>query len=150
MANYMTDFGNEQNSPRSSRVMRRDRIDRPNVMASKASDEAFLLTGCIKKCAVQGRATSDRIPHSLIFKRMQIKRIADNVHALFFKLTNWNKEPDEKKLHRRESSSNKKKKNFIQTQSVSASAFIRGLYIGFINLLMISYCDVLKKCSLLD
>ena len=93
--------------------------------------------------------TSDRIPHSLIFKRMQIKRIADNVHALFFKLTNWNKEPDEKKLHRRESSSNKKK-NFIQTQRISASAFIRGLYIGFINLLMISYCDVIKKCSLLD
>ena len=81
MANYMTDFGNEQNSPRSSRVMRRHRIDRPNVMASKASDEAFLLTGCIKKCAVQGRATSDRIPHSLIFKRMQIKRIADHVRA---------------------------------------------------------------------
>ena len=43
---------------------------------------------------------------------MQIKRIADNVHALFFKLTNWNKEPDEKKLHRRESSSNKKKTLF--------------------------------------
>ena len=41
-------------------------------------------------------------------------------------------------------------KNFIQTQRVSASAFIRGLYIGFINPLMISYCDVIKKCSLLD
>ena len=50
MANYMTDFGNEENSPRSSRVMRRHQIDRPNVMASEA------LTGCIKKCAVQGRA----------------------------------------------------------------------------------------------
>ena len=41
-------------------------------------------------------------------------------------------------------------KNFIQTQRVSASAFIRGLYIGFINQLMISYCDVIKKCSLVD
>ena len=41
-------------------------------------------------------------------------------------------------------------KNFIQTQRVSASAFIRGLYIGFIKPLMISYCDVIKKCSLLD
>ena len=50
MANYMTDFGNEENSPRSSRVMRRHQIDRPNVIASEA------LTGCIKKCAVQGRA----------------------------------------------------------------------------------------------
>ena len=28
--------------------------------------------------------TRDRIPHSLIFKRMQIKRIADNIRALFF------------------------------------------------------------------
>ena len=55
MANYMTDFGNEENSSRSSRVMRRHQIDRPNVMASEASDEAFLLTGCMKKCAVQGR-----------------------------------------------------------------------------------------------
>ena len=52
----MTDFGNEENSPRSSRVMRRHRIDRSNVMASEASGEAFLLTACIKKCAVQGRA----------------------------------------------------------------------------------------------
>ena len=56
MANYMTDFGNEENSSRSSRVMRRHQIDRPNVMASEASDEAFLLTGGIKKRAVQGRA----------------------------------------------------------------------------------------------
>ena len=29
---------------------------RPNAMASVASDEAFLLMECIKKCAVQGRA----------------------------------------------------------------------------------------------
>ena len=49
----MTDFGSEENSPRSSRVMRRHRIDRPNVMASEATGEAFLLTECIKKCAVQ-------------------------------------------------------------------------------------------------
>ena len=28
--------------------------------------------------------TSDRIPHSLIFKRMQIKRIVDNIRALLF------------------------------------------------------------------
>ena len=56
MANYMTDFGNEENSPRSSRVMRRHHIDRPNVMAFEATGEAFLLTECIKKCAVQGRA----------------------------------------------------------------------------------------------
>ena len=35
MANYMADFGNlEENSPRSSRVIRRHRIGRPNVMAS--------------------------------------------------------------------------------------------------------------------
>ena len=53
MANYMTDFGNEENSPRSSRVMRRHRIDRPDVMASEATGEAFLLTECIEKCAVQ-------------------------------------------------------------------------------------------------
>ena len=53
MANYMTEFGNEENGPRSSRVMRRHRIDRPNVMASEATGEAFLLTECIKKCAVQ-------------------------------------------------------------------------------------------------
>ena len=44
--------------------------------------------------------TSDRIPHSLIVKRMQTKRIADNVRALFFQLTNRNKEPDEKKIYR--------------------------------------------------
>ena len=31
--------------------------------------------------------TSDRIPYSLILKRMQIKRIADNIRALFF--FNW-------------------------------------------------------------
>ena len=36
--------------------MRRHQIDRPNVMASEATGEAFLLTECIKKCAVQGRA----------------------------------------------------------------------------------------------
>ena len=29
---------------------------RPNAMASVASDEAFLLMECIKKCAFQGRA----------------------------------------------------------------------------------------------
>ena len=28
--------------------------------------------------------TTDRIPHSSIFKRMQIKRIADNIRALYF------------------------------------------------------------------
>ena len=43
--------------------------------------------------------TSDRIPHFLIFKRMQIKRIADNIRQLFFQLTNWNKEPDEQKIY---------------------------------------------------
>ena len=31
MANYMTDFGNKENSPRSSRVMRRHQIDRPEM-----------------------------------------------------------------------------------------------------------------------
>ena len=57
MANYMADFGNEENSPRSSRVIRRHRIGRPNVTASVASGKAFLLMECIKKCrAVQGRA----------------------------------------------------------------------------------------------
>ena len=38
------------------RVIRRHRIGRPNAMASVASDEAFLLMECIKKCAVQERA----------------------------------------------------------------------------------------------
>ena len=57
MANYMADFGNEENSPQSSRVIRRHRICRPNVTASVASGKAFLLMECIKKCcAVQGRA----------------------------------------------------------------------------------------------
>ena len=54
MANYMTDFGNEENSPRSSRVIRRHRIDRQNVMVSEASGEAFSLTGCIKKIRCPG------------------------------------------------------------------------------------------------
>ena len=44
--------------------------------------------------------TNDRIPHSLIFKRMQIKRIADNIHAFSFLLTNLNKEPDEDRIYR--------------------------------------------------
>ena len=44
--------------------------------------------------------TTDRIPHSLIFKRMQIKRIADNIRAFSFLLTNWNKEPDEERIYR--------------------------------------------------
>ena len=38
------------------RVIRRHRIGRPNAMASVASDDAFLLMECIKKCAVQERA----------------------------------------------------------------------------------------------
>ena len=38
------------------RVIRRHRIGRPNAVASVASDEAFLLMECIKKCAVQERA----------------------------------------------------------------------------------------------
>ena len=38
------------------RVIRRYRIGRPNAMASVASEEAFLLMECIKKCAVQERA----------------------------------------------------------------------------------------------
>ena len=44
--------------------------------------------------------TTDRIPHSLIFKRMQIKRIADNIRAFSFLVTNWNKEPDEERIYR--------------------------------------------------
>ena len=44
--------------------------------------------------------TTDRIPHSLIFKRMQIKRIADNIRAFSFLLTNWSKEPDEEEIYR--------------------------------------------------
>ena len=44
--------------------------------------------------------TTDRILHSLIFKRMQIKRIADNIRAFSFLLTNWNKEPDEERIYR--------------------------------------------------
>ena len=38
------------------RVIRRHRGGKPNAMASAASDEAFLLMECIKKCDVQGRA----------------------------------------------------------------------------------------------
>ena len=38
------------------RAIWRHRIGRPNAMASVASDEAFLLMECIKKCAVLGRA----------------------------------------------------------------------------------------------
>ena len=38
------------------RVIRRHQIGRPNAMASVASDEAFLLMECVKKCPVQGRA----------------------------------------------------------------------------------------------
>ena len=44
--------------------------------------------------------TTDRIPHSLIFKRMQIKRIADNIRAFSFLLTNWNKKPYEERVYR--------------------------------------------------
>ena len=44
--------------------------------------------------------TTYRIPHSLIFKRMQIKRITDNIRALSFLLTNWNKAPDEERIYR--------------------------------------------------
>ena len=42
--------------------------------------------------------TTDRIPHSLIFKNMQNKRIADNIHAFSCLLANWNKEPDEERI----------------------------------------------------
>ena len=42
MANYMTDFGNEENSPRSSRVMRRHRIDSGALArAKRAWDRAL-------------------------------------------------------------------------------------------------------------
>ena len=44
--------------------------------------------------------TTDRIPHSLIFKRMQIKWIADNISAFSFLLTNWYKEPHEERIYR--------------------------------------------------
>ena len=60
MGNYIADFRNEENIPRREvadpRVIRRYRIGMPNAMASVASDEAFLLMECIKKCAVQERA----------------------------------------------------------------------------------------------
>ena len=59
MENYTADFGNEENGSREAadpRVIGRHRIGRPNAMASVASDAAFLLMECIKKCAVQGRA----------------------------------------------------------------------------------------------
>ena len=42
--------------------------------------------------------TTDRIPHSLIFKNMQNKRIADNIHAFSCLLANWNKEPGEERI----------------------------------------------------
>ena len=38
------------------RAIPRQRIGRPNAMASVASDEAFLLMECIKKFPVQERA----------------------------------------------------------------------------------------------
>ena len=44
--------------------------------------------------------TTDRIPHSLIFKRMQIKWIADNIRAFSFLLTNWYKEPHQERIYR--------------------------------------------------
>ena len=44
--------------------------------------------------------TTDRIPHSLIFKRMQTKWIADNIRAFSFLLTNWYKEPHEERIYR--------------------------------------------------
>ena len=44
--------------------------------------------------------TTDRILHSLIFKRMQIKWIVDNIRAFSFVLTNWNKEPDKERIYR--------------------------------------------------
>ena len=44
--------------------------------------------------------TTDRIPHSLIFKRLQIKWIVDNIRAFSFVLTNWNKEPDKDRIYR--------------------------------------------------
>ena len=44
--------------------------------------------------------TTDRIPHSLTFKRMQIKWIVDNIRAFSFVLTNWNKEPDKDRIYR--------------------------------------------------
>ena len=44
--------------------------------------------------------TTDRIPHFLIFKRMQIKWIVDNIRAFSFVLTNWNKEPDKERIYR--------------------------------------------------
>ena len=44
--------------------------------------------------------TNDRIPHSLIFQRMQIKWIADNIRAFSFLLTNRYKEPHEERIYR--------------------------------------------------
>ena len=44
--------------------------------------------------------TTDRIPNSLIFKRMQIKWIVDSIRAFSFVLTNWNKEPDKERIYR--------------------------------------------------
>ena len=46
------------------------------------------------------RCCTDRIPHSLIFKRMHIRRIANSFRAFSFLLTNWNKEPDEERIYR--------------------------------------------------
>ena len=43
---------------------------------------------------------ADQIPDSLIFRRMQIKRIADNIRAFSFLVTNWNKKPDEERIYR--------------------------------------------------
>ena len=52
MADYIANFGNEENIRRNSRVKWRHRIGRPNAMASVASDEAILLMEDIKKNAL--------------------------------------------------------------------------------------------------
>ena len=52
------------------RVIRRHRIGRPNAMASVASDEAFLLMECIKKCAVQER----------VFKTAEKEDVTVDIH----------------------------------------------------------------------
>ena len=50
---------------------------RPNAMASVASDEAFLLMECIKKCAVQGRALKKNCKRVYIYINLWSSELSD-------------------------------------------------------------------------
>ena len=71
-------------------------------------------------------------PNSLIFKRMQIKRIADNIRAFSFLLTNWNKEPDEERIYRWTEFFNKldNKKRKMRTGARATKQNYKSIYIS--------------------